>query len=149
MKKILLLTLALICLMGCGSGSNKDRENSCIYNGMYWGDDKEDIIAEKGEPVKYLPDNSIQYDESFMIDDCRTYYYFDDDWKLKKIKVCVDSSMVDSDNIEEKVVEMYGEPISEEIDEYDFKSINWVKGNTNIELYLMEELGYVVEYSLK
>lgn len=87
--KILLFTLALICLMGCGSGGNKDRENSCIYNGMYWGDEKEDIIAKKGEPI------------------------------------------------------------SKEIDEYDFKLINWVKGNTSIELYLMEELGYVVEYSLK
>ncbi len=149
MKKILLLVLALICLMGCGSGGNKDRENSCIYNGMYWGDEKEDIIAEKGEPVDYFPDNSIQYNESFVIDDCRTFYYFDDEWKLNKIKVCVDSSMTSSDYIEDKVIEMYGEPMSEETDEYDFKSIKWVKGNTTIELYLMEELGYTVEYSLK
>lgn len=150
MKKILLLTLALICLIGCGSGGNKDRENSCIYNGMYWGDEKEDIIAEKGEPVKYLPDNSIQYDEQFKYEDCRTFYYFDDDWKLNKIQVSVIDSILKYDDIRNVVVEMYGEPITEETDENGYRYVGWVKGNTNIELCVIEELkAYSVVYSLK
>ena len=124
--------------------------DNCVYNNFYWGDDKEYIISEKGEPESYRPDNSIEYNEEFMIDDCRTIYYFDENWELNKIKVSVIDTFMDYDNIKNMLVEMYGEPLSEKTDENNFKYLNWVRGNTNIELCIIDELNaYSVDYSHK
>lgn len=149
MKKIFLLIVVVLLMVGCGSES-KNRDDNCVYNNFYWGDDKENVIAEKGEPKSYRPDNSIEYDESFMIDDCRTFYYFDEDWKLYKIKVSVTDTFIDYDDIRSMLVEMYGEPLSEETDEDNFKYLNWERGNTNIELCVLDGLNaYSVDYLYK
>lgn len=172
MKKILLLLIAVFLMVGCNGGNagsnenynssestesseSKNRDDNCVYNNFYWGDDKEYVIAEKGEPVSYRPDNSIEYNESFMIDDCRTFYYFDDDWKLYKIEVSVVDSLLgeDIDAIKDMVIEMYGEPLSEEIEdmEYGFNICKWERDNTDIELDILQDMigCYSVTYSKK
>ncbi len=152
MKRILLLLIAVLVMAGCNGGSgessessaSRDRDDNCVYNNFYWGDDKEYVIAEKGEPESYNPDNSIEYKESFGIDDCRTFYYFDEDWKLFKIQVSVVDSLLgeDIDAIKDMVVEMYGEPLSEEIEDmaYGFNIYKWERGNTDIELDILRDM---------
>ncbi len=163
-KRILLLLIAVLVMAGCNGGSgessessaSRDRDDNCVYNNFYWGDDKEYVIAEKGEPESYNPDNSIEYNENFRIDDCSTVYYFDEDWKLYKIKVRVVDSLLgdDMDAIKNMLVEMYGDPLSEETDdaeEYAFTTYKWERGNTNIGLNMTTDLMgcYSVDYSKK
>lgn len=154
MKRVILLLVTVLLLAGCNSGS-KNRADNCVYNNFYWGDDKEYIIAEKGEPEEYNPDNSIKYSEDFGMDNCSTFYYFDEDWKLYKIKVSVRDSFWgdDVEAIKNSVVEMYGEPLSEEIEEMEFgyNIYKWERGNTDITLNILRDLigCYSVNYTKK
>lgn len=145
--------MLVIVLMGCSKDTvnnevNQQPENSCVYNDMYWGTDRADVISEKGEPVSYYPDYTLQYNEQFINEECKTSYYFDSDCKLNKIDVVKDTTRSYED-VKNTLIEMYGEPLSEEIDKYSANWANWIVGNTSIKLEVDEHWGnYCVYYSL-
>lgn len=140
--------LAVLCLTACGFAGSKNEENSCLYNSMYWGTSKEDVIDVKGEPVAYLSDDIIQYDEQFIGTKCETQYCFNKG-KLNKIIVSGDT-LYEYDYIKDMYVERFGEPVFEEVAEDDILITEWAKDNTVIRLTGGEKsFTYEAEYSLK
>ncbi len=151
MKKISILALMLmIVFIGCGKNTvNKSPENSCIYNDMYWGTDREDILAEKGEPSSNNPNSTLEYTEKFMGEDCEVSYVFDENNKLKTILVSGDTIRTYED-IKSLFVQSNGEPLKEEVAVNDSFVANWEIGNTKIELVVSEDLeNYIVVYAIK
>ncbi len=162
-KRILLLLIAVLVMAGCNGGSgessessaSRDRDDNCVYNNFYWGDDKEYVIAEKGEPVEYNSDGSIDYNEKFNDDESQVTYSFNDE-KLYKIEVRVLDSVLEDDTeaMKSMLVEMYGEPLSEFLEDPDdmrFITCRWKKGNTDIELQLIDGFNglYYIKYEKK
>ena len=169
MKRVLLLLIAVFLMAGCNVGNaesienfestesseSRNRDDNCVYNDFYWGDDKEYVIAEKGEPVEYNSDGSIDYNEKFNDDDSTVTYSFKKG-KLYKIEVRVLYSVLedDTDAMKAMLVDMYGEPLSEVLEDPDdmrFITCKWEKGNTDIELQLMDGFNglYYIKYEKK
>lgn len=148
--------MLMVVFIGCGKSevntevnteANKQSENSCVYNDLYWGTDRDDIIAEKGEPDSYYPNYTIQYNEQFINEDCNTCYYFDSDCKLNEIETGKDTTRSYED-IKNTLIEMYGEPLNDGLDEFGYVA-DWKVNNTYIKLLVDENFGYyTVYYSL-
>lgn len=155
MKKFSILMLMLIFIfIGCSKNdvndeSNQQPENSCIYNDMYWGTDREDILAERGEPYSNYPNSTLEYTEKFMGEDCEVSYVFDENNKLKTILVSGDTRRTYED-IKDLFIQTNGEPLKEEVAVDDSFVANWEVGNTVIQLVVNEEYdNYIVTYYLK
>lgn len=143
------MILAVLCLTACGSyEESKNEEKSCLYNSMYWGISKEDVIAEKGAPQSYVSDDIIQYDEQFIGTKCETQYCFNEGM-LNKIIVSGDT-LYEYDDIKDMYVERFGEPVSEDVDDNDILITEWTKDDTVIRLTGGEKsFTYEAVYSLE
>ncbi len=149
MKKATLIFMLLICtLIGCSNIKSED--NKCLYNDMYWGTSRENVIKEKGEPDSYYPNSTLQYNEKYMGNDCVANYFFDDDDKLEMIKVGGELKTTYKD-IKSMFLESYGEPISEAKVEVDNSFVaNWEEGITTIQLVVNENITrYIITYYKK
>ncbi len=157
MKRIILLLTAVLLLVGCNMGSTNDGDSvssesreetdNCVYNDFYWGMDRNDIIKEKGEPTKYFPDDSMQYNEEFMGDSCTVNYCFDEEDKLNKIVVTSDTIEIYKE-IKDKFIEEYGNPINDGMGGMGYAT-NWKINNTDILLEESDGLEmYAITYSL-
>ena len=125
--------LLLFCLAGCNI---KSEDNKCLYNDMYWGTSRENVIKEKGEPISYDADNNMQYYENFMDKFFYVSYCFDEKDKLNKIIVDTETSMEYSE-IRNMLTEKYGEPSNEMLGDTDddVKIADWFVGNTYINIF--------------
>lgn len=156
MKRIILLLAAVLLLVGCNMGStndensvsseSRDEADNCVYNDFYWGMDRNDIIKEKGEPITYYPDNSIQYSEQFMEGECYARYCFDEKDNLNQIVVTSQNIDIYED-IKDKFIESFGSPISDGLGDLGYTT-NWKVSNTDILLEMSDSFGmYFITYS--
>lgn len=136
MRKVFIILVLLTCtLLGCSN--IKTEENRCQFNDMYWLTDREDVIKEKGEPISYASDNSLQYYEQFMDKFFIVNYYFDEDNKLDEISIDTEGLLA-YDDIKSEFVEKFGEP--EEVATNDaVRDASWFVNNTYIAIFEFAE----------